>query len=117
MPEKRDQSFSRLNRLSKASEFKRVFSRGKRIATKHFVVYLLPNGMPDSRLGIQVRARVANATRRNYIKRIAREVFRKTRQQFRNSCDLILIAEKPAVDLDYHEFESSFRLALGRYFR
>ena len=112
MPEKRDETFSQENKLRKSSDFQRIFSRGKRIATANFVVYFLPNRLPVTRLGIQVKARIAPATRRNYIKRIVREVFRKMKQEFREPLDLIIIAEKGMRELDCELFEIQFRKAL-----
>ena len=112
MPEKRDETFSRENKLRSSSDFQRIFSRGKRIATANFVVYFLPNRLPVARLGIQVKARIGPATRRNYIKRIVREVFRKMKLEFRTPLDLIFIAEKGMRELEYERFEIEFRKAL-----
>ena len=112
MPEKRDETFSRENRLRSSSDFQRIFSRGKRIATTNFVVYFLPGCLAFSRLGIQVKARIGPATSRNYIKRIVREVFRKMKDEFREPLDLIFIAEKGMRELKYELFEIQFRKAL-----
>lgn len=115
MPDKRDQSFSKQYRLRKSNDFKRVFSRGKRIATPYFVLYLLPNRLAFSRLGIQVKAKLGTATKRNYMKRIVREIFRKLKSELVQSVDIILIAEKPLRELRYQELEAELRKALQRY--
>jgi ribonuclease P protein component len=82
-----------------------------------FVIYVLANGQSHSRLGIQVRARIGTSVRRNYIKRIVREVFRKIEGDLRQGTDMIFIAEKAAVEMRYAELESGFRAALRRYLR
>jgi ribonuclease P protein component len=115
MSEKRDESFSRKNRLHKSSDFKRVFSRGKRVATRAFVIYSLPNHLPFSRLGIQVRAKIGTAVKRNYIKRIVREVFRRMKEDLREPVDVIFIAEKEMAELKYGEFQTEFQKALRKY--
>jgi len=112
MPQEWDETFSRENRLRKSSDFQRIFSRGKRIATRNFVIYLLPNRLPSSRLGIQVKARIGPAVRRNYIKRMVREIFRKMKHEFRQSFDFIFIAETGMREMEYHLFETQFRKAL-----
>ena len=112
MPEKRDERFPQQNRLRKSSDFKRVFSRGIRTATRHFVIYSLPNQLTFPRLGIQVKAKIGKASRRNYVKRIAREVFRRMKSDFRQPVDLIFIAEKPILELGYSEFAAEFRKVL-----
>jgi ribonuclease P protein component len=108
MPEKRDESFSRKHRLSKSSDFKRVFSKGKRIATPLFVIYSLRNHLPFSRLGIQVKAKIGTAVRRNRIKRMVREIFRKIKEELVEPQDLIFIAEKGLVDLSFRSFQNEF---------
>lgn len=115
MPEKRDESFSRKYRLCKSRDFKRVFSKGKRTASRFFVIYFLPSHLLFPRLGIQVKAKIGSATRRNYIKRIVREAFRRMKYEFQEPGDLIFIAEKGMSELDYHQFEKEFRKVLKKY--
>jgi ribonuclease P protein component len=117
MPAGRDESFSRKHRLNSSSDFKRIFSRGKRTATPYFVIYCLPNHLEFSRLGIQVKAKIGTAVRRNYLKRITREAFRRMKLDFREPLDLIFIAEKAMNDLDYDQFLGEFAKALRRYLR
>jgi ribonuclease P protein component len=114
MPGKRDESFSRENRLRKSTDFKRVFNKGKRIRTPYFVLYVSANGLENPRLGIQVKARIGTAIRRNYIKRIVREVFRRIKKDLREPIDLIFIADKRLLELSYGQFRSEFENALHR---
>lgn len=115
MPEKRDERFGAQHRLSRSSDFRRVLTRGKRIATRYFVIYLLPNHLPFSRLGIQVKAQIGTSIRRNYIKRIVREYFRRIKSRFRQPSDLILIAERPMVNLGYRQLVSELESALQNF--
>ena len=117
MPEKRDESFSKEHRLRKSIEFRRVFSRGKRVATRYFVIYSLQNHLPFPRIGIQVKAKIGTAVKRNYIKRMVRETFRKMKVEFSKAVDLILIAEKDIVTVKRAEFEEEFRKVVARYLR
>jgi ribonuclease P protein component len=117
MPEKRDESFPKEHRLSKSTEFRRVFSRGKRAANRYFVIYSAPNHLTFPRLGIQVKAKIGSAVKRNYIKRMVREAFRKMETEFRQPVDLIFIAEKEILNLSWFEFEEEFRKAVSRHLR
>jgi ribonuclease P protein component len=117
MPEKRDESFSKENRLRKSTEFRRVFSRGKRTATPYFVVYSIPNRLSFPRLGIQVRAKIGPAAKRNYIKRMVRETFRKMKTEFHQPADIVFIAEKEIVQLKSSEFQQHFRKVVARFLR
>ncbi|HET6267470.1 MAG TPA: ribonuclease P protein component [Acidobacteriota bacterium] len=117
MPEKRDESFSSRNRLRRSSDFQVVFSRGKRAATEDFVLLILPNHLPLSRLGIQVRAKIGSAVKRNKIKRIVREVFRKMKDNFSQSVDVIFIARAGMVGIDFHRFEEELKRSLRKWMR
>ena len=112
-----DESFPRKHRLHKSGDFRRIFSRGKRIPSQNFVLYALPTNLPYSRLGIQVRSRIGNAVRRNYIKRIVREAFRRKKGDFTRSIDLIFIAEKGSAELKYAMLTQEFEQAVSRYLK
>src|SRR5574341_1527848 len=117
MPRARNESFARTNRLSNASDFKRVFSKGKRIATRYFVIYSVRNHLAFARLAIQVRAKIGTAVERNYIKRMVREVFRKLKNDFNEQIDVIFIAEKAVTGVKYASLEFELRKALSGYLR
>jgi ribonuclease P protein component len=117
MPQIRDESFSRKFRLSQSTDFRRTISKGKRIATQYYVIYSSPNGLLFPRLGIQVKAKLGTAVRRNYIKRIVREVFRKMKNDFQQPVDLVFIAEKPMIQLHYKELQEFLRNSLQKYLR
>lgn len=117
MPDQRDERFPARHRLNKSADFRRVFSKGKRTATRLFVIYTLPNRLSYSRLGIQVQSKVGSAVRRNYIKRIVRDVFRRIKDSFREPLDIIFIAGKSLVNTKYQEFSEEFKKSLQRYLR
>lgn len=73
-----DQSFGKLSRLLKASEYKSVFDDAVlKISNQHVLFLARPNGMPHSRLGLVIaKKNVRLAVQRNRIKRIVRESFR-----------------------------------------
>ena len=65
-------------RLKKPSDFKRVFKEGRRFSGPHFVLYVYKSGLPAARIGVSIAKRHFNlATRRNKIRRVAKELFRK----------------------------------------
>lgn len=53
------------------------------------------------RLGITVTKKVANAVGRNRIKRVVRETFRRHRELLPEGIELVAIAKREAVDVDY----------------
>jgi ribonuclease P protein component len=81
------------------------------------VIYALRNRQECSRLGIQIRRKIGKAVERNRLKRMTREVFRKMKNEIRESLDLILVAEKPMVELRIRELDDAIRSALQRYLK
>ncbi len=77
-----DLSFTKKERLQSPGDFKRVCTKGKRVRTRCFVVYALPNGDKNPRLGLTVSARTANSPGRARIKRLLREFFRLNKALF-----------------------------------
>jgi ribonuclease P protein component len=89
----------RSSRLLRRGDFLRVQTGGKRVHTAHFIILLSPG--VGSRLGVTVGRRVGCAVRRNRIKRVVREVFRRNRELFPSDCDVVLVARAGAERLDY----------------
>jgi ribonuclease P protein component len=80
--------------------------------TENFVLYARPNNLGHARLGIVVAKRFApRAVTRNLIKRLAREIFRKSELA---STDCIIRLNKPVAPKKQHVAASrSLRQALG----
>lgn len=70
---------------------------------RFFLAYFIPNHQPTSRLGITVTKRVGTATKRNRIKRRAREYFRHHAKYFETRMDINVIAKKESAELASEE--------------
>lgn len=55
--------------------------------------------------------KVGSAVQRNRIKRVVREVFRRNRELFPSSHDLVFIAKRGASDIDYGSLLSELQRA------
>jgi ribonuclease P protein component len=92
-------------KIRKSSEFKEVFEKGKRLYTEHFTILYNPNSLGFPRLGLVVGKRnYGNAVRRNRVKRIIREVFRKNKSLF-DSLDVLILPRKNSETLTYRKAE------------
>ena len=90
---------TKANRLLKSSEFQAVFENNnvKHQSKKHLILGKF-NEEPQSRLGIIVsKKNVKLASKRNQLKRIVRETFRKTK--FTTSVDVVFLAQKGIMDI------------------
>jgi len=88
-------AFPREARLRTRSDFRRVLSKGLRIHTRHFILYVLSTTDETCRLGVTVSRKVGNAVVRNRIKRCVREAFRLELRSGEQPYDLVVIAKNP----------------------
>jgi ribonuclease P protein component len=95
-------------RLAKREDFNKVYRYGKSMANHQFVLYYLPLlGNDDFRLCVSVSKKVGNAVVRNRLRRMMKEIVRLKKESMAPHYDYILIARKPAAEMDYQEMEKS----------
>ena len=97
-------------RLRNRADFSRVYRNGKSFANSQFVVYWSnqSNAKPF-RVGISASKKIGNAVVRNRMRRLVKEIVRQMEQQIAINADIILIVRKPAVNMTYHELQSSIQ--------
>jgi len=95
-------------RIKKNEEFQKVFKHGASMANRQFVIYMLDQPEEkEFRLGLSVSKKVGKAVVRNRIKRLIRQVFIEEKDNIQKGKDYIIIARKPAAEMDYHEVKKS----------
>ena len=106
--------FTKGARLRYRQEFLRAQAQGKRFHTHHFGVTLAPMAEDHPRLGLVATRRMGKAVRRNRVKRLLREFFRR-HQTGLPAFDLVIMAKKGAAALEYHQVEEELgRLLFSR---
>ncbi len=110
------QRFTPDDRLRKTWEFRRAQGKGRKVHTPHFLLVVFPRpkttASTRSRLGITVTRKVSSsAVKRNRVKRVVREVFRRNRDLFPSGCDIVFIARRGSPELGYHDVLSEVRSA------
>ncbi|KIL42888.1 ribonuclease P [Jeotgalibacillus alimentarius] len=95
-------------RIKKNPEFQAVFKKGTSMANRQFVLYRLKKqDQTMFRLGLSVSKKVGNAVMRVQVKRYIRQVFLELSNELDPSYDYVVIARKPAADLNFHETKKS----------
>lgn len=100
-------SLRKSEHLRKSSDFKKIYSKGKSCADHFVVLFVLPNDLGRNRLGLSVSKKIGKAVKRNRIKRLFREVYRLNKDKLSQGLDLIFLARKDAIKLDFPKMEKS----------
>lgn len=99
--------------LKKNSEFQSVYKKGKSLANKYLVMYVVSNDSEKNRIGISVSRKVGNSVVRHRITRLIRESYRLNEEKFETGYDFVVIARATAKGKSYKDIESAL-LHLGR---
>jgi len=99
-------------KLSKTSEFKKVFSEGRRIEGKNLIIFILKNDYNFNRPGIIIKKETGKAVIRNKIKRWLKEAFQLKNKKLSPGYDIIMLAKNNIKESDYfdicHDLENLF---------
>ena len=105
-------------RIKKENEFQYVYSNGNSVANRNFVLYKMPKkDQKHFRVGISVGKKVSHtAVGRNRVKRYIRQSLLELKPEIPAELDFLIIARKPAVDLDMFESKKNIvhLLKLGK---
>lgn len=93
-------------RVKREQDFAGIFTQGKSVANRKFVVYRLPKEQGHFRVGLSVGKKLGNAVTRNKIKRRMRHIIFDCRAQL-VSDDFVVIARKGVEDLTYSEMKKN----------
>jgi ribonuclease P protein component len=93
-----DQRLRRSERLTRRSDYQRVYARHCQVSDQWFRVYGVPNDLNRSRVGLSVSRRVGNAVQRHRVRRGIRETFRRNKDKLTRSWDVIVVARPSAAD-------------------
>ena len=87
-----DEGFRKKEHLLKSKEFSKVYKKGTSKRSNGVVLCVLPNGLEHTRLGFSISSKtVRRAVSRNRIRRLFREVYRKSRHSLKGGFDIIIV--------------------------
>lgn len=109
-----DESLRPSERIRKRTEFAELYKKGRRIRGRYFHLVYLPNELGFSRLGVVVSKKIGKAAVRNRIKRWFREAFRRNKALLLRPVDLVLIAQKDILELDWKALVEEYQEAVKR---
>jgi len=82
----------KINSLTRNSDFRRAYTKGKSVVTPLVVVYLTRNRVKARRVGITTSKKIGNAVVRSRARRVLREAYRGLIGRVKPGYDLVFVA-------------------------
>ncbi len=117
MAKDKSEGFPQRLRLVKTAEYRKLYKAGRKTHSERFVLFSRENGLGYHRLGITVSRKIGGAVVRNRIKRLFREIFRKSRGEIPNQLDVVVNAKAACVGASYVELRAEFLAAAQKMCR
>jgi len=113
------EAFPRQIRIVRSADYRRLYKEARKVHSGKFVLFGRANGVGHPRLGITVSRRIGGAVVRNRIKRLFREIFRRSLGEIPNQLDIIVNAKFGCVGAEYGQLRAEFiaaarKLALAK---
>ena len=94
-------------RLTRSTDLKRVRNLGKSYAHPLVVLVISPSAGDALRVAVTAGRAVGGAVQRNRAKRLLREVIRALLPAIHPGWDLVLIARRPLLDVNFQQLQTA----------
>lgn len=102
----------RAEHIRRRAEFQRVYQQGARLQGRYMTLILLATELPVARLGIAATKKLGGSVKRNHVKRLIRELFK--RYPPTAGTDVVIIPRPSLADAPFASLEADYRQALNR---
>lgn len=99
--------------LKKNKDFQVVYQKGKSLANKYLVMYVMKNDMDRNRIGISASKKVGNSVVRHHLARLIRENYRLLEENFQCGYDIIIVVRVSAKEITFADMKSAL-IHLGK---
>ncbi len=109
-----EENLSKKERLIKTKDFRSVYRDGRSFKKDFLLLKILPSSLTENRVGFSISAKhVKKAYRRNRIRRLLREAYRKNKQALKKSFDIVFVVRRNAGEQFGYKDAEKLLLALA----
>jgi ribonuclease P protein component len=101
--------------LKKNYQFRFVYNKGKSIANRYLVMYVVKNNLDINRIGYSVSKKVGNSVVRSRVTRLLRESYRLTEDKLECGFDIVVIARGAMKDAPFSEADRSLKHLMRKH--
>ncbi len=101
--------------LKKNYQFRFVYNKGKSIANRYLVMYVVKNNLDINRIGYSVSKKVGNSVVRSRVTRLLRESYRLTEDRLSCGYDIVVIARSAMKEASFAEADGSLKHLLKKH--
>ena len=101
--------------LKKNYQFRFVYNKGRSIANRYLVMYVVKNNLQINRIGYSVSKKVGNSVTRSRITRLLRESYRLTEHNLESGYDIVVIARGSMKEATFAETDRSLKHLLKKH--
>lgn len=105
-----DEGFEKKEHLLKTKDFRKVYKEGRLAKEGGLFLYALRNDLGLGRIGFSIGSRnIKRAVRRNRIRRLLREIYRRNKKYIDNGLDIIVVVKRDMVKtITYDSLKTRF---------
>lgn len=106
-----DNRIRKIISIKKNREFQNIYRKGRYSVSKAFAVYMIPNSYKINRIGITASKKYGNSVKRNRIRRLIRESYRKIHTKLKKGYDFVIVVRKTELNdvPDYNKVYKEMR--------
>jgi ribonuclease P protein component len=108
------EEFPHIVRIVRTSDYRALYKTGRKVHSERLVLFCRANAIGHPRLGITVSRKIGGAVVRNRVKRLFREIFRRSLSQIPNRFDIVVNAKSGCVGTSYVALRTEFLSAAHR---
>ena len=105
-------TMGRAEHIRRRTDFERVYQQGARLQGRYMTIFLLSTELPVARLGVAATKKLGGSVKRNYAKRLIREVFRRHRPA--PGTDVVVVPRPTVAEALFSSLEADYCQTLTR---